>query len=349
VTWTGSQFIAVAQVPENVSNAIFTSPNGVTWTAQDAGIVNASFLAVAGSPTVQIAVGGATISATDAKNWTLRMVGTSRDLHTAVKGHDIFIAAGSGGAIEYSRDSLTWLPAFSPTTQSLFGSASSGSTIVLVGANGTILESVIGTTWADHSYATTNTLQSVTWAGTQFVAVGANGMVLTSPDAMTWTPRNSGTTSTLNGVTWDGTHVYAVGNGGVILVSTDAVTWSALPSPTTHDFEGVTWTGAELGIAGLDSLLYSTSDNGVSWSKVQMESGLSQSLYGVTWNPEAQEYIVAAATGLWGGYGFSWENFGGPFFTHTLYGAGARGRIGVGMSGIIFADTDAIFFDAFSF
>ena len=52
-------------------------------------------------------------------------------------------------------------------------------------------------------------------------------------------------------------------------------------------------------------------------------------------------------TGLWGGESTSWENFGGPYYTSTLYGAGAGGRARVGRSGIIFADTDAIFFGAF--
>src|SRR6202012_1383291 len=103
VTWTGSQFVAVAQVPVNNSNAIFTSSDGTVWTARDADIVHVSFLAAAASPSTLVAVGGATISSSDAVTWELRMVGTTHGLRTAVKGPNVFIVAGDSGAIEYSR------------------------------------------------------------------------------------------------------------------------------------------------------------------------------------------------------------------------------------------------------
>jgi len=350
VAWTGAQFVAVGQVPSTTPSAIFTSPDGTSWTPRDSDLTGDALGAVAASPTAQVVVGagGALLSATDGQYWYLRMLGTPYDLHTVVKGNGVYVAAGEGGAIQYSRDSLTWLPSFSATTNNLFASASSPQgTIVLVGANGTILESVTGTTWADHSFATTNTLQGVTWAGTQFVAVGANGMVLTSPDAMTWTSRSSGTTTTLNAVTWDGSHLYTVGRSGLVMKSSDAISWSTLPAPSTNDLQGVARNGSQLVAVALNGVFYYTTDDGVAWSGEAMQPGLTRPLYGVAWNPEAQVFIVAGGSGMWGETPSGWTNFGGASYNRTLYGVGAGGRAGVGVTGTIFADTDVIFFGSF--
>jgi photosystem II stability/assembly factor-like uncharacterized protein len=190
--------------------AIFTSPDGIAWSAASPPPAFSSDLyAVAGY--------AASLNSPNTLRW---------------------VAVGAGGASVYSADGgATWSVGNSSTTQPLRSLVQSAGTFVAVGDAGTILSSTDGNNWTSHTSAsvTTNNLNGVT-RGNIFVAVGDSGTILTSGDGSTWSPHTASpsTTDNLRKVASSGSLIVAVGDNGVIVTSKDdGATWYTqnLPGP----------------------------------------------------------------------------------------------------------------------
>jgi hypothetical protein len=253
VIWSGTKFVAVGWVP-GPFGVVYTSPDGVTWTAQTVTPTPSSVLngvTWSGTQFVVVGVSGTVLTSPDGVTWTTRASGAS--LSGVAWSGTNFAAVGPNGVIVTSPDGVTWTARTSGTANGLGSVAWSGTNFVAVGDSGTILTSPDGVTWTTQTSGTANGLGSVAWSGTNFAAVG-NGVILTSPDGVTWTTRTSGTANILSGVTWSGTQFVAVGYGGGIATSPDGVTWTNQISGTVFNLFSVAASGTEIVAAG-DSII----------------------------------------------------------------------------------------------
>ncbi len=182
VAWGGGQFVAAGE-----NGAVFSSPDGITWTAQSNGIV-----------------------ATDI-------------FYDISSNGSLFVAVGYSDADPYysanfitSQDGITWTPQLLPYDQGAQSVAWGNGRFVAVGHQA-ILTSLDGLTWTVQRNSM-DRLTQVTWTGTQFVATGDIGgaTVLTSQDGETWTSERS-VSGFYQGVASDGNRtVFVTAWGGIV-------------------------------------------------------------------------------------------------------------------------------------
>lgn len=278
VSWLGNQFVALDNL-----GIIFTSPDGVTWTAQTLGLPY-QINGVTWSGTQFVAVGfgqngAAILNSSDAVTWTpqitpqtppdfynLMSITWSRTKFVAVGGRSPvadFVSIPGSGTILTSPDGVSWVSQTLSSAAMLADVVWSGKQFVAVG-NGTILTSPDGELWTPQDSKAVSGLNSVIWSGTQLVAVGLGGTVVTSPDGLSWTPQITGaphglqrTPYGLHAVAWSETQFVAVGDRGTILTSPDGVIWSTQNSLTINNLYSITWTGKEFLSTGGEIILTS--------------------------------------------------------------------------------------------
>jgi hypothetical protein len=119
VVWSGGQFIAVGQDIQKSSSAIFTSPDGLTWTQQSTGIAQ--------SPNIDSRLCGAASS-----GQKLVAVGMTQISPTGDPGPGIILTSSNG--ITWTQPTLGMTNPKGPFN----GVAWFGTRFVVVGANGTI-------------------------------------------------------------------------------------------------------------------------------------------------------------------------------------------------------------------
>jgi len=216
IVWSGTQFVGA------VWNGIFTSPDGLTWTAQSP---TSAFSDLTWSGTQFVAVGGTILTSPDGIVWTSRISNTTQPLYSVTWSGTQFVATGYGGTILTSPDGITWTPQSSGSVEVLTGVAWSGSQFVVVGwgVTGVVLTSSDGVHWTRQTLG--SALQDVAWCNSQFVAVGGYGAgeIFTSPNGVTWTQQDFGTTNPLPpflySVACFNNRFITVGHRGIILLS----------------------------------------------------------------------------------------------------------------------------------
>ena len=164
------------------AGAVLTSPDGVSWTAQDAG-VSSGLAGVVWSGTQFVAVGVAIVTSPDGVTWTERTNPYLGEFLSSVawSGTQFVAAAESHPAILTSPDGITWSLQGCAVGYGFLGVAASHDAIVTVGFPQGIVTSSDGSDCVVNPIADPVTFWAATWSGTQFVVVGAYGMILTSP------------------------------------------------------------------------------------------------------------------------------------------------------------------------
>ena len=188
--------------------AIFTSPDGIDWTAPAT--------PPPGFMSDLNAVTGYTANLNNTSSPGLR-----------------WVAVGAGGASVYSTDGSTWsVGTATSTTQALRSITQVTGTFFAVGDAGTIISSTNGDIWTSHTTTsgTTNNLNGVTH-GNKFIAVGDNGTIVVSSDGNTWvTPASWAPVlpyPALKKVIYFGNIIVAVGDSGTVVTSKDnGATWT---------------------------------------------------------------------------------------------------------------------------
>lgn len=241
----------VAAAVVGANGAIFSSTDGISWTAQTNPAPTANLNSVRyGGNYVAAGAAGVVLFSSDAITWTQKVSGTSNDLYAlATNGAGQYVATGANGAIIASGDGSTWGTVSSGTTNTLYGVTYGNGRYVAVGANGTLITSTDGVTWSPINSNTSQNLNGVaygTWlvtgtgtVVTSFVAAGASGTIVTSPDGLTWTAQAPITTNTLTAIDF-GRQFVAVGSNGGIFTSTDGATWLSPTPLTTNGLNAVT-------------------------------------------------------------------------------------------------------------
>ena len=218
---------------------------------------NGTFVAVGNTQTdpVTLVPSAPVFTSPDGITWTARLqtlpLNTSMDLHDVAFGTDgssnVFVAAGQGGYLLKSADNgVTWLlngiapidpgVALPPGigTFDFFDIHYSAATFVAVGASGQVYTSgLAANTWVQHDILSFADLKGITYNNARFITTGAGGEIWSSANGASWTQQVSGLEATqlnINSVTTAGAGFLAVGDDGHILTSIDGTAW-AIPYP----------------------------------------------------------------------------------------------------------------------
>jgi hypothetical protein len=217
---TLSLFVAVAS---DVTPAIMTSPDGITWTSRTEPVS----------------------SAWRAVTWAT--------------GLNLFVAVSTAGLVMTSPDGITWTQrtAAAANGWEAIVWAPALSLLVVVGGSGAsrVMTSPDGITWTARTAAAALLWQGVTWSPALGLlaacAFSAPNGIMTSPDGITWTQRTA-PNSAYEAIDWSpklGLFV-AVGGAsgvGVVLTSPDGITWTARVAANGNSWEDVIWV-ADLGL-----------------------------------------------------------------------------------------------------
>lgn len=198
VNWNGAQFVAIGD-----SLAVFTSPDGITWTEHNTLPISVLYDSLAWSGSEYVTVGGLNggspviLKSPDGVTWT--QVSTSapngNQLLAETFGSGQFVAVGDAETIVTSPDGNTWTPQTDSQVGDLFGITFGNSQFVAVGFDSSVTGSVIvtspdGVTWTSRGVSANNrSLNAVTFGNSEYVAVGGYGTIVTSLDGVTWTLR----------------------------------------------------------------------------------------------------------------------------------------------------------------
>jgi hypothetical protein len=195
VAWGGNQWVAVGL---GSTYGIATSPNGINWTPQGAGISN--------------------------------------NMRSVAYNGSMWVAVGNGGnKIAYSSNGSSWM-AVTDSSGNMFSNGGNGiawNGIIWVAVGGgdyAIATSINGSTWTARDQPYIANAYCVAWNGSLWV-VGSESTnkIITSLDGITWTPASIVPDITvILGVTWNGTMWIAVGYGSnTSIYSYDGTIWFA--------------------------------------------------------------------------------------------------------------------------
>ncbi len=270
---------------------------GATWNAGAALGPGALHGVTFGTAFLAVGSGGTMFSSANGIAWTALNSGIFTDLNAAVYGsaNASYLAAGAGGVILRSADELkTWTQALTGTSNDLYALASNGSLYLAVGANGTLITSDDGANWTTRYSGTSSHLYGVTYGNGLYVAVGAGGSLQTSSDGITWRAATSQTTLDLKGIAYGANIFVAIGDAGVLLTSQDGITWTAQTPIASSPTLNALVHGSQFVAAGNGGAIY-TSPDGISWA---MPSTGNASLYAVTYGNHGYAAVGASGSNL---------------------------------------------------
>ena len=243
----GNIFIAVG-----VTGALFSSTNGINWTALVNPLPAVTLNAVTyyGGKYLAVGAGGVILLSTDGITFTPQTSGTGNVLNAVTNnGLGVFVATGANGTIITSPDGISWTVVPPVTPNALYGITYGNSKFVAVGATGTLLTSTDGSTWQTVTLLSAAILRGIAYGavnGTSsvvptFAALGDTGTLVTSIDGgATWVLQAPITsTPPFNAVTF-GHQFVAVSNVGSIFASIDGLAWTSVTSPATTALNAVT-------------------------------------------------------------------------------------------------------------
>ncbi|MBU6401740.1 MAG: hypothetical protein KGS61_15595 [Verrucomicrobia bacterium] len=254
VTYGNGQWVALG------GSTVLTSPDGVSWTRQNAGVSNlvagagyhnGTWLALShsdawtsadaihwvdwpnissnwlwaasygGGQWVATGANGAVLLSPNGSNWVKTSSGAGSTLDAIDYGDGLWATVGYITLLT-SIDAVRWTNQPPQDWASLFAIHFGQGRWVAVGLAGTIITSTDGLNWTAVWPPVSASLWSVDYGNGLWVAVGDAGAMVSSPDGIHWTVRDSGTTANLHSVAYGNWRWAAVGDGGIIL-STDTV------------------------------------------------------------------------------------------------------------------------------
>lgn len=223
-------FVACGNITS--TNYVITSPDGITWTAHNLGVLGYTQGSICWSPAL------------------LRFVTVSQDTHVATSPDGVTWTQRTASS------AVAWTSVCWSETLNLFCAVSNDE------SPGVVMTSPDGITWTTRTTPTTiQDWNDVIWVaalnlfiacGTDFT--GAFHDIMTSPDGITWTLR----TVPSNDNQWAGL-AYSPTLGLVVAVGQ---TGSGADNRTMHSTDGITWVLGTVPAAGSGNGLYT----GITWS-----------------------------------------------------------------------------------
>ncbi len=264
VAYGNGIYVAVGDGTNGSNVAVQTSPDGITWTSQAAG-VDSYWTSVTFGNGLFVAVGvdpnwttGIAMSSSDGVTWTQLTLPQNEISFTSITyGHGHFVGVGYGlsnATTQWtisSADGVSWSLG-TGGSDGYWRSITYGNGIFVVTGqrgsdqafNNVMTSSDYGATWTLRTTSQDQLWASVTFGNNLFVAVSQFG-VMTSPNGITWDVSPS-----MNN---DGWSVVTFGNGkfvmsgygnnyqGLFAVSSDAQTWMYQTTSTPRSWMGAVW------------------------------------------------------------------------------------------------------------
>lgn len=260
-----------------------------SWVNQAQGQSVGSFFGVASSGTTTVAVGIDGRIATrnnQTGNWTIQTFAGDPDFRAVIYAAGQFVTVREQGEIRTSADGVNWTLRTSGTTNDLRAIIHDGSKFVVAGQNGTILTSSNGTSWTARNSGSTTFFNSLSFSGSRYIAVGGYG-IRWSTDAVTWTaPASPPPSISFEASTWTGSRFIAGGLGfgstATLYGSPDGSSWALLNSQVRGNVEAAVTVGSDVYIAGDNTFVMRSQDNGQTWSNIYT-------------TPSGSEYFMALA------------------------------------------------------
>lgn len=291
ITYTGSQFVAI-----NTIGGVFTSANGITFTAVTTTGITPAFTAASGitfsngyyvivGNTGQVAISqtSASASPTTWSTFVTAQTGTSNQLNEVFTFLNNFYAIGGSQTVVKFNQSIT--PTFTSQTANIVGSlnsiAASPSTLLIAGNTGAMASSTNGTTFTSRTN-NNQTLNGIAFGNNTFVSVGnvANGSSYISTIATdgSVTRRVSGTTSSLLGVKFLRSSFRVFGAAGTLVESSDGISYTLRTFGSATDIRDISDNGT-LFVAVGNAGLIRTSPDFITWTT--QTSGTAQIIQSV--------------------------------------------------------------------
>jgi hypothetical protein len=308
---------------------VYTSPNGVTWTATNTPI-------------------------TTDEPWQYQLRGIA---HGMPGGTGTFVAVDGAGEVLISSDGVSWTPTVvaNPAGGNIGLNAVEWGVdkYVAVGDSGRILTSADGVAWVPRTSGTGARLLDVTFdAGTsRWMAVGDTA-ILTSPDGIAWSP-----VSTPVQPMWNGWQGVTRGNGLWVVVATERVSWSQSYAAVITSPDGLTWTQriANSGWGGFEAVEYANgqflavgypfalSDDGKDWgpgNTAALGNAIDVAYNGATWVmvPSSQGTFLTSPDGV----NWRFRDTGQSWVYPTAVSWGANQWVVVGYSGLAMTSPDGL-------
>lgn len=267
----------------------------VNW-GQDQSV--GSFFGVASSGTTTVAVGVDGRIATRnnlTRNWTIQTLSGDPDFRAVIYAAGQFVTVREGGEIRTSADGINWILRNSGTNNDLRAIIHDGSKFVVAGRSGTILTSSDGIVWTPRNSGSTTFFNSLSFSGARYIAVGGYG-ICWSTDAVTWTAPGSPPPSiSFEASTWTGSLFIAgglgFGNTATLYGSPDGSNWSLLNSEMRGNVEAAVTIGSDVYIAGDNSFVLRSQDNGQTWTSIYANASGSEFFTSLSF--DAQHLIAA--------------------------------------------------------
>lgn len=285
VAHNGSTFCAVG-----LNGAIYSSPDGATWTARSGPDYIAYFfwasVKYAGGQFVAVGGSDSVMTSPDCVNWTVRnpaaplvpFAPSNGSLDDVAYGGGQYVAVGdivisptqTEVRVLTSPDGVNWTPRSSGVPPTFIQGYNA---VAIAYGNGTyvahftdfvtgefiIITSPDGVTWVRRPTPNFDAtifegFGDILYAGGMFVGVGDR--IWTSPDGATWTLRLDYSDTFFLGVAHDGGRFVAVGLNGGIYASPDGINWSPQAGATRHTLSGVTTAGTRFVAVGESAIEY---------------------------------------------------------------------------------------------
>jgi len=306
------------------SSLIYTSTDGVTWTANTSGVATNQIYPtsqVTGNGSRLVGINnGALYQSTDGTTWTsISTNGYPTNMKTitdvninyvyynaSISG---FYACGDNGTVfrcGTTPGANTWTQVPTGVLENLNGMYFGSSTLVVVGDNGRLITTSTYTDAGVFAVAaasvtgTTENLRGITFNGSYWIVCGTNGTILTSTSPTTsWTSRTSGVSVTLNAVTFSASNNgIIVGDTGTILyeIGTAGATWNSQSSGTSNNLNSVMFSGSlnsYVAVGNAGTVI--SSPNATAWTS--RTSGTSNNLYSVNQGSATFGILMAGAAG----------------------------------------------------
>ncbi len=273
-----------------------TSTDGQNWT-QLPSLAGGSLSGyVFGNNTHVIWGGGAVQTSPDAQHWTTGFVGNWEFPNEMTFGNGLFIAAYPTGRIITSPDAKTWTDrtATAPFTGDL--GVVFGGGIFLVGNDTHLALSPDGINWSAPTAMPLPEPTAVRYLNGKFYFANNAGGLASSADGITWTVLVTGGTAELAGLAYANNRYVAVGDAGRIITSDNGVDWTTRTAPAAINLSNVVFANGTWLAAGANNSLFTSTDNGVTWTQ-PVTSVSTQQLNGVA-TDGAAHVVAVGNTGV---------------------------------------------------
>lgn len=314
IAYGNSIFVTVGN-----GGAIYTSPDGITWTSRTSGTTQALNCVVYLNNLFLIGGNsGVILTSSDGITWTLRNPGTSTNITGIAWNGTIYAASNSGnGNVYTSPDTITWTARNTGNNLGIANLVYGNGAFIFAtsgGSNGYVYKSTDGITWTGTLLDTTNAFDDIEFgdvAGTPtFVVTSAYKLFYTTDTGSTWIDAGSSNgvvAATPSDIAFAGTSTYIVtlGNGNVIR-STNGTNWSTVTTGASAPLNGITYGNGIFVAVGTGGIIYTSSTGGASWTS--RTSGTVNSFNAVTWSGSLFVAIGESGTILTSPDGTTWTS-----------------------------------------